>query len=75
MELVKALGEQSDVIAALKRYETPRVEFGEFVVEHARALGAYMQAQIRTPHEREMAKKYRTPEAVMKETAVSLRMH
>jgi 2-polyprenyl-6-methoxyphenol hydroxylase-like FAD-dependent oxidoreductase len=75
MELVKALGAQSEVVAALKSYETPRVEFGEFVVEHARALGAYMQAQIRTPHEREMAEKYRTPEAVMKETAVSLLMH
>ncbi|MFC5520754.1 FAD binding domain-containing protein [Polaromonas jejuensis] len=73
--LVKALGENSDIIAALKAYETPRVEFGEFIVGHARSLGAYMQAQIRTPHEREMAEKYRTPEAVMKETAVSLRMH
>jgi 2-polyprenyl-6-methoxyphenol hydroxylase-like FAD-dependent oxidoreductase len=75
VELVKALGENGDVVAALKAYETPRVEFGEFIVNHARSLGAYMQAQIRTPHEREMAEKYRTPEAVMKETAVSLRMH
>lgn len=74
VELVKALGENSDVVAALKAYETPRVEFGEFIVNHARSLGAYMQAQIRTPHEREMAEKYRTPEAVMKETAVSLQM-
>jgi hypothetical protein len=33
-----------------------------------------MQAQIRTPHEREMAEKYRTTEAIMKETAVPLCM-
>ena len=74
VELVKALGNGGDIIDALKAYEQPRVAFGEFIVEHARALGAYMQAQIRTPHEREMAEKYRTTEAVMKETAVPLYM-
>jgi 2-polyprenyl-6-methoxyphenol hydroxylase-like FAD-dependent oxidoreductase len=73
--LVKALGDGSDIVGALKTYQRHRVEFGEFIVEHARALGAYMQAQIRTPHEREMAEKYRTPEAVMKETAVPLHLH
>jgi 2-polyprenyl-6-methoxyphenol hydroxylase-like FAD-dependent oxidoreductase len=70
VELVKALADGADIVAALKAYEKLRVQFGEFIVEHARALGAYMQAQIRTPHEREMAEKYRTTEAVMKETAV-----
>ena len=74
VELVKALADNADIVAALKVYEKLRVQFGEFIVEHARALGAYMQAQIRTPHEREMAEKYRTSEAVMKETAVPLYM-
>jgi 2-polyprenyl-6-methoxyphenol hydroxylase-like FAD-dependent oxidoreductase len=74
VELVKALADSADIVAALKAYEKLRVQFGEFIVEHARALGAYMQAQIRTPHEREMAEKYRTSEAVMKETAVPLHM-
>ena len=37
----------------------------------ARQLGAYMQAQISTEEERRMAETFRTPEAVMKETAVS----
>jgi hypothetical protein len=46
------------------------VEFGRKIVAHARHLGAYMQAQLRTDHERDMAERYRTPEAVMKETAV-----
>lgn len=70
IELVKALADGSDITAALTSYEKQRVAFGEFIVGHARALGAYMQAQIRTPHEREMAERYRTTEAVMKETAV-----
>ena len=38
----------------------------------ARHLGAYMQAQVSTPLEREMAERYRTPEAVMAETAMHL---
>ena len=40
-------------------------------MNHARHLGAYMQAQIRTAAERAMAERYRTPEAVMRETASS----
>lgn len=56
--------------AGLQRYSEARVEFGRKIVAHARHLGAYMQAQLRTDHERDMAERYRTPEAVMKETAV-----
>lgn len=66
-----ALGDQ--VPGALLRYEAERLKEGAFIVGHARALGAYMQAQISTPEEREMAERYRTPEAVMRETAVSPR--
>jgi hypothetical protein len=40
-------------------------------VEHARRLGAYMQSQRRTPEERAAAERFRTPEAVMRETAVA----
>lgn len=69
--LLEALSSHGDVPAALKAYERPRIEFGEFVVEHARALGAYMQAQLRTEHERQMAEAYRTPEVIMRETAVA----
>jgi 2-polyprenyl-6-methoxyphenol hydroxylase-like FAD-dependent oxidoreductase len=56
--------------AGLQRYSKARVEFGRKIVAHARHLGAYMQSQLRTDHERDMAERYRTPEAVMKETAV-----
>jgi len=75
MALVQALSEAHDVPAALARYEQARVEFGAFIVGHARALGAYMQAQLRTEHERQMAEAYRTPEVIMRETAVSPARH
>jgi len=55
----------------LSGYEAARVGFGQFIVEHARALGAYMQAQLKTPHEQAMAERYRTPDAVMRGTAVA----
>lgn len=71
-ELVEALANSADVSEALKAYEAKRVEFGEFIVGHARALGRYMQSQLRTEEERAMAEKYRTVDAIMRETAVSL---
>lgn len=73
--LLDALKQHADVSEALRAYERPRVDFGGFIVNHARALGAYMQAQLLTDHEREMAELYRTPEAIMKETAVSPQHH
>ncbi len=68
--LADALRDNDDVDAALRQYQQLRMRFGTAVLERARHLGAYMQAQIRTPAEREMAERYRTPEAVMRETAV-----
>jgi len=60
----------SDVDAALRAYDAERVPYGHAVVNHARHLGAYMQAQQKSAEERAMAERYRTPEAVMRETAV-----
>jgi 2-polyprenyl-6-methoxyphenol hydroxylase-like FAD-dependent oxidoreductase len=68
--LVRALDGSADVPDALKAYEAARLSSGSFIVNHARALGAYMQAQIATPAERAMAERYRSTEAVMRETAV-----
>ena len=70
--LVRALEAQDDVAEALRAYEARRLDAGSFIVGHARALGAYMQAQILTPVEREMAERYRTTDAVMRETAVPI---
>jgi 2-polyprenyl-6-methoxyphenol hydroxylase-like FAD-dependent oxidoreductase len=71
LALVQALDAEPDIPQALRRYEAERVAFGTAVVDHARHLGAYMQAQLHTAAEREAAERYRTPEAVMRETASS----
>jgi 2-polyprenyl-6-methoxyphenol hydroxylase-like FAD-dependent oxidoreductase len=69
--LVDALAEPGKGYSeALKHYEEQRMRVGAAMIARARHLGAYMQAQIRTQQEREMAERYRTPEAVMRETAV-----
>lgn len=73
--LAAALQASDDIRAALRTYEHDRLAFGHFIVGHARALGAYMQAQISTPEEQAMAERYRTHDAVMDETAVASRMH
>jgi 2-polyprenyl-6-methoxyphenol hydroxylase-like FAD-dependent oxidoreductase len=70
-ELAAALAAANDIESALREYERRRVHFGSFIVNHARSLGAYMQAQLRTREEQEMAERYRSVEAVMRETAVS----
>lgn len=61
----------TDLRAALVKFESSRLPFGAAVVRRARHLGAYMQAQVATAEERAMAEQYRTPEAVMTETAVA----
>jgi 2-polyprenyl-6-methoxyphenol hydroxylase-like FAD-dependent oxidoreductase len=59
-----------DFHAAIEDFDKKRRHFGATVVSRARHLGAYMQAQIRTSVERELAERHRTPGAVMNETAV-----
>ena len=72
--LVRSLQRAPDVATALRLYEADRLQVGGFIVEHARALGAYMQAQTLTAAELEMAERYRSTEAVMRETAVPPKM-
>jgi hypothetical protein len=52
-------------------YERDRQPYGMKCIARARHLGAYLQAQIRSGAEREMAERYRTTEAVLRETAIS----
>ncbi len=68
--LLGALESSNDVTAAFNAYEQPRLAFGAAIVKHARHLGAFMQAPIRTDEEREMAERYRTPVAVMRATVM-----
>ena len=70
MELVAALMNDADACRALTQYSQVRTQVGAAIVQHARHLGAYMQAQLKTDTDRVMAERYRTPEAVMRATAV-----
>jgi len=68
--LADALAANSDVEAALKQFETPRLRAGERIIARTRHLGAYVQADLKTEAEREYAARHRTPEAVLTETAI-----
>lgn len=70
--LVECLARHGDDIeAAVLAYDRNRQPYGMKVIARARHLGAYLQAQIRSGAEREMAERYRTVEAVLRETAIS----
>ena len=56
--------------SALRDYEAARVPFGMGVVQHARHLGAFYQAEQHTPEERKSAERYRDPDAVIRDTAI-----
>jgi 2-polyprenyl-6-methoxyphenol hydroxylase-like FAD-dependent oxidoreductase len=71
--LVNALAAHTVVQEALADYSQERTQVGAAIVQHARHLGAYMQAQLKNETDREMAERYRTPDAVMRETAVPAR--
>ncbi|MEN7530732.1 FAD binding domain-containing protein [Cupriavidus sp. DL-D2] len=73
ISLVRALEANATVETGLDAYSAERVQVGRAIVEHARHLGAYMQAQLKSDEDRALAERYRTPEAVMRETAVSRR--
>lgn len=62
-------GTGKDINAGLKVFETQRLAFGRMIVEHARRLGAYMQAQVKSDEERQSAEQFRSAAAVLKETA------
>ena len=67
--LVEALQRESDVPAALKRFEAARLPENHRIIERARHLGAYLQA-TRTHEEQARAGRHSTDEAVIAETAV-----
>lgn len=67
--LTQALKQDPDVEAALKSFEHERYAIGCRILERARHLGAYMQADKNTIAERKAAEKHRRPEAVVRETA------
>lgn len=70
LALAEALDAAPTVPEALARYEAERLPVGRRIVQRARHLGAYMQAQRRTEEEQSAADRHRTPAAVMAETAL-----
>ncbi len=67
--LAKCLSNGVDIETSLKTFERLRLPIGQKIVQRARHLGAYMQAQQKTDEEMRLAEKHRTPAAVMTETA------
>jgi 2-polyprenyl-6-methoxyphenol hydroxylase-like FAD-dependent oxidoreductase len=67
--LVAALQAETDVAAALKRYEAARLSENNHIIERARHLGAFLQAN-RTQAEQARAGRHATADAVLAETAV-----
>jgi 2-polyprenyl-6-methoxyphenol hydroxylase-like FAD-dependent oxidoreductase len=67
--LVEALAATDDVAAALECFEAARLTIGHRIIERARHLGAYLQAE-QTAEERARSERHSIPEAVLAETAV-----
>ncbi len=61
-----------DTSEALKTYARIRLVESAAVVQRGRQLGAYMQAQLASTQEREHAATFRSPEQVLRQTAVPL---
>ena len=62
--------EAGDVERSLKQFEAARLSVGNKIIERARRLGAYVQADLKTQAERAYAALHRKPEAVLSETAM-----
>lgn len=71
LALAEALDAASDIPTALADFERSRLPYGAAVIRRARQLGAYMQAQLLTEEEKQMAETHRHPQAIMIETATS----
>jgi 2-polyprenyl-6-methoxyphenol hydroxylase-like FAD-dependent oxidoreductase len=67
--LAEALEASADVATALRNFERERLAVGRRIIQRARHLGAYLQAQ-RTAEERLHSERHSIPAAVMAETAV-----
>lgn len=69
MVLATALAAKSTVNEALLEYEATRVPICNHIVAHARQLGSYLQAQLKSESERQAAQQHFSADAVLRETA------
>ena len=70
LALADALQQHDDVEAALRHFEQDRLATGRKIIERARHLGAYLQAEHRTAEERARSQRHSIPQAVLAETAL-----
>jgi 2-polyprenyl-6-methoxyphenol hydroxylase-like FAD-dependent oxidoreductase len=70
LALSDALQQHGDVEAALRDFEQNRLATGRKIIERARHLGAYLQAEHRTAEERARSQRHSIPQAVLAETAL-----
>jgi 2-polyprenyl-6-methoxyphenol hydroxylase-like FAD-dependent oxidoreductase len=68
--LAEALEAATTVEDGLAQFEAMRLPIGRRIIERARHLGAYLQAQQISDEERARSKRHSIPEAVLAETAV-----
>jgi len=59
-----------DLGRALQAYENERLQFGRFIVDHARRLGSFMRAGQMTSEQRRLHDRYSQGEAVITEFAL-----
>ncbi|MGC1442893.1 MAG: FAD binding domain-containing protein [Burkholderiaceae bacterium] len=69
--LAACLDSEPNTDLALAKFGRLRHAEGAFIIDRARQLGAYMQAQIKTAAERSQAEAFRTPTMVMSQTATA----
>ena len=69
MVLATALAAKSTVNESLLEYEATRVPICNHIIAHARRLGSYLQAQLKSEDERQVAQQHFSAEAVLRETA------
>jgi 2-polyprenyl-6-methoxyphenol hydroxylase-like FAD-dependent oxidoreductase len=71
--LARELAATADVQAALEAYDRSRRRFGSWLVARGRALGAYIEARVKSPAERTESDRQPPPEFLLREIgAISL---
>jgi 2-polyprenyl-6-methoxyphenol hydroxylase-like FAD-dependent oxidoreductase len=65
------LSSETDVEAALTRYDVARREYGRRLVAHGRYLGRYLEAQLKPPEARSADELHRDPETMLREFGIS----
>ena len=70
LALTDALQKHGRVEEALRHFERDRLVTGRKIIERARHLGAYLQAEHRTEEERARPQRHSIPQAVLAETAL-----